>query len=124
MSETAAIFKILSIVMPFEFINNAEINRAARKRIRSHVALGRNAGKKLVRPSKMRPTGMKRVVTSAGINLEAAQIDSIRLEQKDSEENSMYEIERQVGDSITCLSLPNHAFKDRKIIQRSIVTAF
>lgn len=110
--------------MPFEFINNAEINRAARKRIRSHVALGRNAGKKLVRPSKMRPTGMKRVVTSAGINLEGAQIDSIRLEQKDSEENSMYEIERQVGDSITCLSLPNHAFKDRKIIQRSIVTAF
>ncbi|ATZ52810.1 hypothetical protein BCIN_08g04410 [Botrytis cinerea B05.10] len=105
--------------MPFEFINNAEINRAARKRIRSHVALGRNAGKKLVRPSKMRPTGMKRVVTSAGINLEAAQIDSIRLEQKDSEENSMYEIERQVGDSITCLSLPNHAFKDRKIIQRT-----
>ncbi|KAM0129915.1 hypothetical protein ACHAP3_007652 [Botrytis cinerea] len=110
--------------MPFEFINNAEINRAARKRIRSHVALGRNAGKKLVRPSKMRPTGMKRVVTSAGINLEGAQIDSIRLEQKDSEENSMYEIERQVGDSITCLSLPNHAFKDRKIIQRTVsVTA-
>ncbi|KAM0151087.1 hypothetical protein ACHAPG_008478 [Botrytis cinerea] len=106
--------------MPFEFINNAEINRSARKRIRRHVALGRNAGKKLVRPSKMRPTGMKRVVTSAGINLEGAQIDSIRLEQKDSEENSMYEIERQVGDSITCLSLPNHAFKDRKIIQRSI----
>lgn len=124
MSEAARIFKTLSIVMPFEFINNAEINRAARKRIRSHVALGRNAGKKLVRPSKMRSTGMKRVVTSAAISLESAQIDSIRLEQKDSEENSMYEIERQVGDSISCLSLPKHAFKDRKLIQKSIETTF
>ncbi|KAF7921859.1 hypothetical protein EAE99_007622 [Botrytis elliptica] len=96
--------------MPFEFINNATIDDAVRKRIRSHVALGRNAGKKLVRPSKMRPTRMKRVVTSACINLSSAQIDS---------ENTIYEIERQVGDNISCLSFPDHSFKDKQIVQRT-----
>lgn len=40
--------------MPFEFVDNnaAAIDRATRKRIRSHVAIGRNAGKKLVRKSR------------------------------------------------------------------------
>jgi len=39
--------------MPLEFIdNNATIDRVARRRIRSRVAMGRNARKPLVRPSK------------------------------------------------------------------------
>ncbi|KAF7853358.1 uncharacterized protein EAF02_012012 [Botrytis sinoallii] len=96
--------------MPFEFINNATVNDAVRKRIRSHVALGRNAGKKLVRPSKMRPTGMKRVATSACINLSSTQIDS---------ENTTFGIERQVGDNIPCLSFPDHSLKDKQIVQRT-----
>ncbi|TGO37416.1 hypothetical protein BHYA_0098g00400 [Botrytis hyacinthi] len=106
--------------MPFEFINNATINHAVRKRIRSHVALGRNAGKKLVRPSKMTPAGMKHVVTSACIDLTRAQIGSSHLEQNDSEENTTYEIERPVGDNIPCLSFPDHSFKDKRMIQRSL----
>lgn len=110
--------------MPFEFINNATINQAVRKRIRSHVALGRNAGKKLIRPSKMKSTGMKRVVTSACINSRSAQIGSSHLEQNDPEENTTYEIERPVGDNIPCLSFPDHSFNNIQIIQRSIATPF
>ncbi|KAK3293589.1 uncharacterized protein B0H64DRAFT_327211 [Chaetomium fimeti] len=39
--------------MKFEFVDNSgAIDGTARKRIRSHVAIGRNAGKKISRPSK------------------------------------------------------------------------
>ncbi|KAH6614439.1 hypothetical protein B0J18DRAFT_300899 [Chaetomium sp. MPI-SDFR-AT-0129] len=46
----------------FEFVDNTTIDRAARRRIRSHVATGRNAGKKLSRPSrkKMLTSGPRR----------------------------------------------------------------
>lgn len=41
--------------MPFEFIdNNARIDRKTRKRIRSLVATGKNAGKTVVRPSRIK----------------------------------------------------------------------
>ncbi|KAF7924188.1 uncharacterized protein EAE97_010800 [Botrytis byssoidea] len=105
--------------MPFEFINNATINHAVRKRIRSHVALGRNAGKKLVRPSRMKSNEMKHVVTSACRYLRSAQNGSSHLEQNESEEKSTYEIERPVGDNIPCLSFPHHSFEDKQIIQRT-----
>ncbi|KAK4038132.1 hypothetical protein C8A01DRAFT_17750 [Parachaetomium inaequale] len=38
--------------MKFEFVDNTAIDGSARRRIRSHVATGRNAGKKLSRPSR------------------------------------------------------------------------
>lgn len=41
--------------MPFEFIdNNVRIDRNTRKRIRSLVATGKNAGKTVVRPSRIK----------------------------------------------------------------------
>lgn len=38
--------------MPYEFINNAQIDPKTRKRIRSLVALGNNIGRSVVRPSR------------------------------------------------------------------------
>ncbi|KAE8381499.1 hypothetical protein BDV26DRAFT_255307 [Aspergillus bertholletiae] len=38
--------------MPFEFINNNDLDNTTRKRIRSRAALGKNKGKKISRPSR------------------------------------------------------------------------
>jgi hypothetical protein len=52
--------------MPFEFIdNNAPIDRASRKRIRSHVAKGKNVGRKVVRPSRIKAFGRKAETATA-----------------------------------------------------------
>lgn len=52
--------------MPYEFIyHNDVLNNAARKRIRSHAALGRNKGKKISRPS--RKTASTTAATSFSI---------------------------------------------------------
>ncbi len=91
--------------MPPEFIdNNAIIDRAARRRIRSHVAMGRNAGKTLVRPSKRKlGLGIKNATA-------LSRIPKVVEDTRDSESNEdvFYEIERQVGDGLSVLSIPKH----------------
>jgi hypothetical protein len=89
--------------MPLEFIdNNATIDRAARRRIRRHVALGRNAGKTLVRPSRKK-LGLGMKDTTALIRIPKFIEDT-----RDSESNNdvVHEIERQVGDGLSVLSIP------------------
>lgn len=42
--------------MAFQFVDSAHIDEAARKLIRSHVMKGKNAGRKIDRPSKLSTT--------------------------------------------------------------------
>ncbi|KAJ8069238.1 hypothetical protein OCU04_002904 [Sclerotinia nivalis] len=105
--------------MPFEFINNAVIGPAARKRIRSHVAVGRNVGKKLVRTSRKRSIGIRREITLAAVHLSNAQDVAGRLGCKYTREDTIDEIERHVGDSISVLSFPDHVVRNKRIIQRA-----
>ena len=75
--------------MPLEFIDNsATIDRAARRRIRSHVALGRNAGKTLVRPSRKK-LGLGIINTTALIGCPKV-IDDTR--DSESYEDVVYEL--------------------------------
>ncbi|ESZ90722.1 hypothetical protein SBOR_8882 [Sclerotinia borealis F-4128] len=56
--------------------------------------MGRNVGKELMRPSKKRPNGMRH-----------------------SENDTIYEIERQIGDNLSVLLFSEHAIGDKIIIQ-------
>jgi len=109
--------------MPFEFVdNNAAIGRSARKRIRRHVAMGRNAGKKLLRPSRMKAPGLK-----VGAVIELASIS--RHEENDHEVQSGQEIvpgfERQVGDTLSVLSFPEQLTPaSRSLVQRGMYASF
>ena len=92
-----------AVTMPFEFIdNNATIDRAARRRIRSHVAIGRNAGKTLVRPSRKKlELGVKNTTA-------VTRIPKVIEDTRDSgiNEDVPYEIERQVGNGLSVFSIP------------------
>ena len=89
--------------MPLEFIDNsATIDRTTRRRIRSHVAMGRNAKKTLVRPSKKK-LGLEIKNTTAFIRIPKA-IEDTRYSE--GNENVVHEIERQVGDGLSVLSIP------------------
>ena len=108
--------------MPVEFINNAAIDRTARKRIRSHVAMGKNAGKKLARPSRKRTTGMRFEIATPIIDLPKFQDDPESSGFKGLEEETIYEIKRQVGDSLSVLSFPEqHSVGDKRLVQRGMI---
>lgn len=96
-----------ALTMPIEFIdNNAAIGRVARKRIRSHVAMGRNAGKTLVRPSR-KSTGPA-IPNTTGV----VRFPKILEDRHDSTSRNLsirdrcYEIERPVGDVLSIFSIP------------------
>ena len=56
--------------MKFQFVdNNGAVDGAARKQIRSHVAKGRNAGRKLSRPSRKKPPAARTTATSTATSL-------------------------------------------------------
>jgi len=109
--------------MPFEFVdNNAAISCSARKRIRSHVAMGRNAGKKLLRPSRKKASGLR-----VGTVIELASI--LRPEENDHELKRGREIiprfERQVGDGLSVLSFPEQLTPASKsLVQRGMYASF
>ncbi|OKL61371.1 hypothetical protein UA08_03704 [Talaromyces atroroseus] len=88
--------------MPFEFIdNNARIDSIARKRIRKLAATGKNAGKTVVRPSKIKafkeqarhPTILTRLEERTSEN-----------PQKTVSEDPVLTVERQIGDVLCFLS--------------------
>jgi hypothetical protein len=105
--------------MPFEFVdNNAAIDRAARRRIRSHVAMGRNAGKTLVRPSRKKAFRL-RVQTATALT----RIPKLVEDAHDFESNKKMvpEIERQVGDGLSVLSFPEQMTpRSRRLVQRGM----
>lgn len=85
--------------MAFQFVDNSSvIDRASRKRIRRHVAVGRNAGKKLVRQSKRKASTITVKLDNARSKPETtALIWNELLYSKP---------ERQIGDGLSILSLP------------------
>ena len=93
---------LAAVIMPLEFIDsNTPIDRATRRRIRSHAATGKNAGKTLVRPSRKKLRIEIRNNTSLDGNIEV-QEDSL-----DSEKNKdvVHEIERQIGNGLSVFSI-------------------
>lgn len=92
--------------MAFEFVNNATIDPKARKLIRSHVAKGRNVGKK--RQPKCRPTQAAtrcaRLYSSSAPfrSLAAKNTQMIAASQKE-----IPEFGRQIGDGWSVMSFPD-----------------
>ncbi|RDW84262.1 hypothetical protein BP6252_01852 [Coleophoma cylindrospora] len=79
--------------MPFAFVdNNAAIDHAARRKIRSHVARGRNAGKTVVRPSR------KKAETTAAALVRLA-----------GEARDQMLLHRQIGDRLSMVGLLSRA---------------
>jgi len=79
--------------MSFQFVENNNIDEAARKRIRSHVMKGKNAGK-------VRPRNRQKQRT----NLNPGEDD-----WKPTDKNDMYEalsVPRTVGDIFSTLTFP------------------
>jgi hypothetical protein len=113
-------FSIPSI--PFEFVdNNAKIDRASRRRIRSHVAKGKNVGRKVVRPSSDRAFGRTAEKTAAIRPLPKCAEGAHHLE------NSKHvdcQIGHQLGDGLSlCISLEETP-KSRGLILRAKSTYF
>lgn len=104
--------------MPFEFVdNNAPIDRVARRRIRSHVATGKNAGRTLVRQSRVknddREAGGRTV--AAIVRIPRVVADARR---KEVEFEADCAIERVIGDSLSVFSFPEQGnVKSRRIVQ-------
>lgn len=105
-------------MMPFEFVdNNATISHTARKRIRSHVAIGRNAGKKLVRPSRKAILGpMVKDITAVIRTPKAVE----KAYSSEVSKDVFPQIERQVGDGLSVLSFPEQPTKSKALVQRGM----
>ena len=120
--------------MQFEFIDgNTTIDGTARRRIRSHVALGRNAGRKLARPSRTNaPAGVTRAQTMAALIRTPSRVEQIARRDDDNPDGnngkdatllSMADLPRQVGDTLSLVSLPTqqHAGKSKALVGKSTV---
>ncbi|KFZ20262.1 hypothetical protein V501_00247 [Pseudogymnoascus sp. VKM F-4519 (FW-2642)] len=106
--------------MPFQFVdNNTPIDRAARRRIRSHVATGKNAGRTLVRPSRTkaaaRETGARPIAAIVCVPRVVADARDV-----EAEEEGGCAIERMIGDRLSVFSFPEQgSVKARGIVQRA-----
>jgi hypothetical protein len=107
--------------MPFEFVdNNATIDRAARRRIRSHVATGKNVGRTIVRPSRMKAESREAGIRSAAAIVCVPRVVADARNAKEVEEGGCA-IERMIGDGLSVLSFPEQrSDKARGIVQRGM----
>jgi hypothetical protein len=120
--------------MSFEFVdNNGAIDRAARRRIRSHVALGRNAGKTLARRSRKDASRGKPRPSEAFTPFQDEVQEAYAAE---SNAEVSWEVGRQVGDGLSVLFLPaqvdskskalvqrgTHAFQDLQTLYLHLIT--
>ncbi|EED17343.1 conserved hypothetical protein [Talaromyces stipitatus ATCC 10500] len=107
--------------MTFEFIdNNSKIDPRTRKRIRSLVATGKNAGKTVVRPSRIK--ALKEQLTHP-VAFPSAQIHSELTQSESSSEETVLPIERPIGDDVCYFftsSQPNLA--SRSLAKRDCLT--
>jgi hypothetical protein len=112
--------------MPFEFVdNNATIDRASRRRIRSHVAKGKNLGRKLVRPSRIKTFGRKSEgATTLNHNPEFDEEE----DEADvghnlkARQSVVRQIERQVGDGLSDRFSLKRTPESRSLVLRSMFT--
>jgi hypothetical protein len=87
--------------MAFEFVNNnTSLGRDVRKKIRSHVAMGRNVGKTYARPSRKAAFVISTKTAAPKAVKKRPQLESSR------EVDIFFEIERQIGDGLSVLCLP------------------
>jgi hypothetical protein len=87
--------------MPFEFVDNSTaLGRDARKKIRSHVAMGRNVGKTYARPSRKAAFVLSAKAAVPKAVKKTPQLESSRAL------DVFFEIERQIGDGLSVLCLP------------------
>jgi len=105
--------------MSFEFVdNNAGIGLSSRRRIRSHVAMGRNVGKKLVRPSRKKASAMR---VKTAIDLVNISVPAESDHKLDSRRKTTFWPERQVGDGLSVLSFPEQLSPGSKsLVQRGM----
>jgi hypothetical protein len=102
--------------MPFEFINNAAIDRNARKVIRSHAAKGRNVGK--TRPSRRKQPGQEVKSTTTAFNSR-----SVENAQESGTDETIAAIGRQIGDGLSVLSFPAELTpRSKALVQNCIPT--
>jgi hypothetical protein len=102
--------------MVFAFVdNNATIDRAARKRIRSHVAIGRNAGKTIVRSSREKAVGLGAIAASAR-NPTVKCVEKARYSK--NEEDLVPIFYRQVGDGLSVVSFPEQPAVSKDLVQK------
>ncbi|KAH8897939.1 hypothetical protein GQ53DRAFT_818191 [Thozetella sp. PMI_491] len=95
--------------MPFQFIDNSsEIGPAARRRIRSHAATGKNLGRTIVRPSRK-----KAVIVKPRYGPPPSQLPPKAQDLSPT-------IERQIGDGLSVLLLPANLSRDPSVVQRGI----
>ncbi|KAI1469246.1 uncharacterized protein F4812DRAFT_323434 [Daldinia caldariorum] len=94
--------------MPFEFVDNAILDRRTRKLIRSQAAKGRNVGKK--HPSRGRRAAIKANIAESHYNKPN---DFLALQPRHA---VLPTIERQVGDSLSVFSLPVESTPGSRII--------
>ena len=102
--------------MPFEFVdNNAAIDHAARRRIRSHVATGKNAGRTLIRPSRTKAAREARARPIAAIVCVPRVVADARRMEVEEEDCA---IERMIGDGLSVFSFPEQGnVKARRVVQ-------
>ncbi|KFY93114.1 hypothetical protein V498_04558 [Pseudogymnoascus sp. VKM F-4517 (FW-2822)] len=104
--------------MPFEFVdNNAAIDRAARRRIRSHVAIGKNVGRTIVRPSRAkvdaREAGSRPIAAIVCVPHVVAEARN-----QEVEEEGKCAIEPMVGDVLSVFSFPEQtSVRSRRVVQ-------
>jgi hypothetical protein len=85
--------------MPFEFVDNsAPIGQVARKRIRRHVAVGKNAGKTLARPSRKKAFILRAEPHTPRI--------PGPLDRSEYDKPVPSSIGRQIGDGLSVMCIP------------------
>lgn len=98
--------------MSFQFVDNGAVcDPATRRRIRSQAALGKNLGKKLVRPSKKRALEQKD--ERKGTTFKTAS-DTMENDARGSM------IGRQVGDGLSVFSIPEQSLKSKGVVKRGM----
>lgn len=98
--------------MSFQFVDNGAVcEPATRRRIRSQAALGKNLGKKIVRPSKKRAPEQKD--ERKDITFKSAS------DAKDNQARGSM-IERQVGDGLSVFSIPEQSLKSKGVVKRGM----
>ncbi|KAJ9271320.1 transcriptional regulator family: Fungal Specific TF [Paecilomyces variotii] len=106
--------------MPYEFINNnGTINPSARKQIRRHVATGKNAGKKLARPSRKKAFELSR--KSAAAVTKTPEVVKKTHNSKPTEE-VIYAVEQQIGDGLSILPVPDELVPGSRPLERMAIS--
>ncbi|KAF2493962.1 hypothetical protein BU16DRAFT_562918 [Lophium mytilinum] len=103
--------------MPFQFIDsNASIDRATRRRIRSHVAMGKNVGRKIVRPSRIKAFERRPETSKAIIHIPKISEHTYDLEcTKDMVPGTP----KLIGDWLSVLSFPEQPPGSKHLVQRA-----